>query len=494
LGVISFLENMESIEIKKRDLYFVLGLIVLFGVGFASAQFGHDWNQIDGIPDDASIICTSLNAKTVQGCGGCGDGDGDGLSGHVLDLGEQCDDGVNNGVDCSASYGGSCNYCDAYCKIVTLQGGSCGDGTCNSPDETPANCNLDCPSVCGDTLTTGTEVCDTGTEVGVECTPDPNTCGVPCTYCDSTCSAQIDVPGVVCPPPTPACGNGVCESGEFCSNCGTDCGICPPPPPPPPPPSQCPSDNRQCDGVCYSGCSHSEDPDCGIGSCSDQCFNTINNNQNEVGKDCGGSCVFGSESESQCFDGIDNDKDCLTDCQDSDCSGLVECASGTPNYLAKQGQFGMVDSSIFETLSGRIGIGTFNPRGKLDIVGGKVMIGGGSPSYASGSGDLYVQNDLEVDWGICRDGSCQTYFTRHLVSKQSIICEDVNDKDGVPEICDIGSVEDYRYCALSRIDADRGNCGVGIKDEKWIIVADSFDKTNIKTKCQAKCLKTNIWT
>jgi len=50
-----------------------------------------------------------------------------------------------------------------------------------------------------------------------------------------------------------------------------------------------------------------------ISSCSDGV-----QNQNEIGIDCGGMCTSGVETI--CDDGIDNDRDCLTDSADSDCA------------------------------------------------------------------------------------------------------------------------------------------------------------------------------
>jgi len=53
----------------------------------------------------------------------------------IIEGTEQCDDGVNNGVSCSAGYDSSCNYCSSSCEIETVQGPFCGDGTINNPPE-----------------------------------------------------------------------------------------------------------------------------------------------------------------------------------------------------------------------------------------------------------------------------------------------------------------------------------------------------------------------
>ena len=49
-----------------------------------------------------------------------------------IDLGEQCDEGENNGIKCSADYGSSCTYCSSDCEIITVLGEYCGDGILNT--------------------------------------------------------------------------------------------------------------------------------------------------------------------------------------------------------------------------------------------------------------------------------------------------------------------------------------------------------------------------
>jgi cysteine-rich repeat protein len=46
----------------------------------------------------------------------------------VLDFGEECDEGVNNGEVCIAPYDGACTYCNETCSSITLTDGYCGDG------------------------------------------------------------------------------------------------------------------------------------------------------------------------------------------------------------------------------------------------------------------------------------------------------------------------------------------------------------------------------
>ncbi|MBP6342353.1 MAG: hypothetical protein KA403_00290, partial [Candidatus Omnitrophica bacterium] len=61
---------------------------------------------------------------------------------------------------------------------------------------------------------------------------------------------------------------------------------------------------------------------------------------------------------------------------------------------------GLVECSETEGLvvDGNIGLGTVNPLGKLQVVGGLARFGlGGTVDFAAGTGDVYVQNDMEVD-------------------------------------------------------------------------------------------------
>lgn len=53
----------------------------------------------------------------------------------VVEPGETCDEGANNGVRCIPPYGGSCTYCLKYCKTSTIPGEYCGDGIKNGPEE-----------------------------------------------------------------------------------------------------------------------------------------------------------------------------------------------------------------------------------------------------------------------------------------------------------------------------------------------------------------------
>ena len=54
---------------------------------------------------------------------------------------EQCDPPQ---AVCAPAYGGSCTYCNGSCTNATVQGGFCGDGTCQTQNEDSESCWQDC--------------------------------------------------------------------------------------------------------------------------------------------------------------------------------------------------------------------------------------------------------------------------------------------------------------------------------------------------------------
>lgn len=119
--------------------------------------------------------------QTVQGAR-CGDG--------VKQTQEQCDSGAQNGVSCTAAYGQSCNYCNTSCQTVTSQGARCGDSV---------------------TQTANGEQCDNGAQNGVACNP---AYGQSCNYCNNSCQTTT-VAGAVC-------GDGVKQAQEACDDSNAD--------------------------------------------------------------------------------------------------------------------------------------------------------------------------------------------------------------------------------------------------------------------------------
>ena len=88
-----------------------------------------------GICTGDGEFCNLLNGHCEIPIASCGDA--------ILQVqnGEQCDDGnaqhppSQNGIECTPSYGSSCDYCSSLCQIFTKPGFYCGDGILTTPNE-----------------------------------------------------------------------------------------------------------------------------------------------------------------------------------------------------------------------------------------------------------------------------------------------------------------------------------------------------------------------
>jgi len=182
---------------------------------------------------------------------------------------EQCDYGSSNGQVCNPLYGSSCQYCSTQCKLITLKGPYCGDGTCSN-GETCDSCPTDC-GVCPDNIkpvvniinpinTTYTShrtnltfsVYDDNLKsctyklndvpqanvlslkngvniiTGITSVMGINTWTVTCVdYSGNVGSDSVTF--TVKKGCTSCCGDGICDpsAGETCSTCPYDCGVCP---------------------------------------------------------------------------------------------------------------------------------------------------------------------------------------------------------------------------------------------------------------------------
>jgi len=136
----------------KKVVILVLCLFLLTPVASAFS-FSDFISNLFGSSDSLTGYAVGAKCKSDKNCGKgetcskgscvasvtCGDGTQAGS--------EECDDGGSNtDTACSASYGSSCTYCTTSCSSVTVQGASCGDGTCDAGSETCSSCSQDCGS------------------------------------------------------------------------------------------------------------------------------------------------------------------------------------------------------------------------------------------------------------------------------------------------------------------------------------------------------------
>ncbi|MCA9544660.1 MAG: hypothetical protein KC613_09735, partial [Myxococcales bacterium] len=278
---------------------------------------------------------------------------------------------------------GMLDACMTACQPVSV----CGDGVCGA--ESCATCPEDCgecpppdPCVteCDEALEAcfaeGTEpiVCDvTHWQCALDCDPEAP-CEDRCMAAHELCWVQGNPPEIcdeplfrcmdACLPPPAVCGDGICGAGEGCVGCPADCGACPEPAcedrcmmamdecfmdPALADPQICElqtelcrlscdpnapcdltcmleaelchldgQDPQVCDEAvqqCFLACEPAP-PACGDGMCSaDESCGTCP-------WDCG-DCP--PAHEGVCDDGVDNDRDGWTDCDDWDCQGVGPC-------------------------------------------------------------------------------------------------------------------------------------------------------------------------
>jgi len=151
------------------------------------------------------------NGIVDEGCAVCGNG--------IVESREECDEGSNNQVPCSAPYDGQCTYCND-CKNVIVDGPYCGDGLVNGPEQCDDG-NNDPTDQCANDCTL--TYCSDGT------VQNPNGYGIieRCDDgnlingdgCDLHCLTETQ-----CPPfGQQQCGWSLCSVGCLCSEGEGDC-------------------------------------------------------------------------------------------------------------------------------------------------------------------------------------------------------------------------------------------------------------------------------
>ncbi len=267
----------------------------------------------------------------------CGNGVVDDSFGEACDTGiasgtgacpTTCDDGMACTADVLAGSG-----CQAQCMNSPITVPAAGDGCC--PTGANATNDSDCPAVCGNMVVESGEVCDIGIVAGTGACPTAATCNdlMACTTdtltgagtCAAACghttiTAPMNNDGCCpagatsttdndCPPPMPACGNGVVDPGETCDT-GITVGA-----------GRCPT-------TCSDGMTCTRDVLTNAGTCTATCtFPAITTmtpgdgcclpgGNNTTDSDCAPRCLNGVvEMGEQCDDGNMNNTDaCSNTC------------------------------------------------------------------------------------------------------------------------------------------------------------------------------------
>lgn len=119
------LENSTVAGYSNEQCEFIGATEQLFGQTCRS--FGYESGQLSCGPPGTADACrfdTSACVGTAPTCGN-----------NQQEAEEVCDNGLQNGVPCTAPYGQSCTYCSSGCnEIITLLN-ECGDGVINGPEE-----------------------------------------------------------------------------------------------------------------------------------------------------------------------------------------------------------------------------------------------------------------------------------------------------------------------------------------------------------------------
>ena len=333
------------------------------------------------------------DTDTETGGGLCGDG--------VLDQGETCDDGPNNGDNNACKLDCTPNICG---DALVGPGETCDDG----PDNGDMNaCKADCTlNVCGDGAVGPGELCDEGVNNGdnnackVDCTP--NVCGDalvgPGEGCDDGNDVDADECTNACALPT--CGDGIASVSEECDD-----------------------GNMDDTDVCTNACTNA--------ACGDEIVQPVNGEACDDGPgngdqaDCTGSCNLAA-----CGDGLVHDQG----------AGSEQCDNGDDNGPGK--------ACNAECVLNICGDGDQGPEEACDD--GDLEGGDGCNALCQ----LEVCGDSKTDPGeACDDGKNgdQDDGCTDLCTLPA--CGDGFEQPNTGETCDLGGA-----------NSDTGACTFGCKD------------------------------
>ncbi len=160
-------------------------IAMTFGEGHTCGTLpGREANQMT-----SHVVSRANSYPTCFAGSNCGNG--------VIDAGEQCDGTNLGGATCSGQgFGGGTLSCSATCTLNTSQCTNCGNNVINAG-----------------------EVCDGTALGGATCTQQGCT-GGGTLRCNTTCSGYDKTSCLNCPPCN---GNSVCDAGEDCNGCPSDC-------------------------------------------------------------------------------------------------------------------------------------------------------------------------------------------------------------------------------------------------------------------------------
>jgi cysteine-rich repeat protein len=365
------------------------------------------------------------DTDTDTGGGVCGDG--------VLDEGEVCDDGENNGDN---------NACKLDCTAAQCGDGLLGpDEVCDDGDQNGDNkaCKLDCtPNVCGDGALGPGEDCDDGADNG-----DNNACKLDCTA--NVCGDGLVGPGEGCDDGNNV-DNDTCTNACALASCGD--GI-------PSVSEECDDGNMDDTDVCTNACTNA--------SCGDAIIQPINGEACDDGAnngdqaDCTGLCNVAA-----CGDGLVHNLG----------SGTEECDNGDDNGPGK--------ACNNQCILNVCGDGDQGPEEACDD--GDLESGDGCNAICQ----LEVCGDNKVDPGEqCDDGKDGDQDDGCTDLCTTPACGDGFEQPSIGEGCDLGGENsDTGACTLSCQDAVCGDAKVQAGVEQCDDgAANNGDTKACKTDC-----------